>query len=577
MNKLVFKRVFAKNFRSIDNMGLDIRLDDGNETLVVSKDNGNGKSTMLVWAIFYGLFDKAYGDGCKKTSLVNTRNNKDCMVEVEFDTKGSSWLVRRGMKPTTFDIYKDGERVEDEAALKDYQAYLVSVLGFSDTTFVNSIVLGKDKFVPFSSMSAPERRKYIEPFMNLAVFGVMQEDTKAEIKRLKFEISDLEHKESIAKLKINERLASGARMRGLIDSANSAMAENLQIARDGLQSAIDGIAVLDAFAPARIAAQEKYDTANRRYQDMQNKVNQTDAIIRQNLATIQRINNNTVCGHCNQPITEQHRQEQLGDVVAKTDALKLGIERVRPMVEEARLEASFNMGDLTEINAKLAGLPSLQNQRASFERQIRDTEQRMAVAASTNSADLDALLAETETLKLGCARITDRLDALHTALRVQLVSETLLKDDGIKAHVVKSYIPYLSERINSYLCGMGMFLCLELDEDFEFTMNTPDRKNQTLANLSSGQRCRVDLAIMLAWRDLARVRASVACNILVMDEVLESLSEQGISDFIDLWRASDEAKHTNLFVISQRRTEFEHLFEDTICFAMQDGFTVISE
>lgn len=574
-SKLEFEKTIAKNFRSVGNMPLEFNYLDSARKLVISSENGDGKSTMSLQALFYCLFDKAYDKGCTKTSLVNTRSNKDCLVEAYFRTKGSSWVVRRGMKPSVFDIIKDGQRVEDEAALADYQKYLEeTVLGFDEKAFQNTVALGKDKFVPFVEMDAATRRTYVEQMLDSAVFTKMAEETKDSAKLLKAELETLRHKTANAesRLSMNKtRLTEydqqvaraenqiGDEIKGIQVKIDEVTEQRNRVIEEGMKILTDIEAMKAPDIDQLNKSQTMIHQARARIADLEKSSNSVTGL--------------TTCPTCKQEVGEDHKHAVKGDSDRQLGVLRPGLQRLEETVKNLSQQAS-------EMESYRQAALQKRNQGTTLGdtiKQLQDSVSRLQAMAANAKDDnkrneitkaIDEVGVELEGLR------TNAVEA-ETDLNAHLYLISALKDDGAKAQYVKEYLPFLNEKINTYLDALGLFVNVTLDEEFGVTMYAPDRKGQTISNLSTGQKCRVNLAILLAWRDLARVKCSVDTNILIMDEVLENLSAQGVTDFMEMMEKTGQG--VNLVVISQRNQEFAELFDDVVYYTTKDGFQVQEE
>ncbi|BAU40193.1 RecF/RecN/SMC N terminal domain protein [Ralstonia phage RSP15] len=566
--RVTFEKVWCKNFRSIDNMGMEIILNKSNTTLVTSLDNGQGKSTMVVHAIYFALFDKAYGKGNTKPSLVNSRSGKDCVVEVDFETLGSKWKVRRGIKPNIFDIEKDGVRVEDEAALKDYQAFLIKTIGFDEKAFTNTVVLGKDKFVPFISMSAAERRAYSEHMMNVTVFSAMNEIAKADLKALKSELSTVEFdiQKVVGKMDGSKRV---------IQTLENTIAEKSQSVGSQIAEVETNRSKADEIRGKLEQREETirmsipvFDAS--KYSKVISMVQQASSQISALEKEISQIQSLESCDKCGQSMdddvkhalscNQKEKLETLRGGVPKLEAIRQTLESEQAQHQEAVTKHQEVMTAIQGIKAKIQGYDS---QLATL-RSLGD--------ASKEQGQLDAERKNLESLTSECDRLVQIERGLMKKQTDLMHLLVMLKDDGVKASIIKLYVPYLNERVNEYLRDMNLFVNVTFDEEFDVEMFDPTRKGQNIASLSSGQICRIDLAVLLAWRDIARSKASADTNLLVFDEILESLSENGITDFMGMFETK-MSEGVNLFVITQRASEFGEYFEEQIVFALKDDHT----
>ena len=570
-NKLVFEKVRMKNFRSVSNMWLEVDLNRSPTTMICSNDNGAGKSTTTLWSLTFALFDTPYGKKTKKASLVNSRSNKDCVVEVTFVTQGSRWLVRRGIKPNIFDIERDGVRVEDEAAGGNYQKYLESVLGMDERLFYYTIALGPARFVPFAEMGAKERREYVEPILDISIITPMNERSKEHLKVLRRESEDLFYKIGLLETEIkgfqrtHDLLLSQRRDR--MQSSSTELVDQKKKLQD-VQSKINMIDEKITDLEAKI---DETDL---------NKVSQLNSLLtrftlkRENLnKTINDFKSLEICPTCRQDVGESHKETICSAVETEIESL---IPPIDKLVDElSRLDEKKKAND--EIYSKIN---ALKGHRATFVTEVHVINNSITLIEKS----LENVDEEEKILNVGqeISIRNDQLEDLNRIYKHSLEKEKeyefllqVLKDGGVKADILRQYIPYLNSRINSYLDDMNLFVHIEMDEDFNLTMNSPTRKNQTLESLSTGQLRRVDLAVLLSFIDIAREKSSLSTNLLILDEILENLSEQGVSDFMEFWEKRFREMDFNLFVITQRNAEFEPFFDDKISYKLVDDFTEI--
>lgn len=568
--RVEFTKIFAKNFRSIDNMGMEVPLDKSKTTLVTSLDNGQGKSTMIVHAIYFALFDKAFGADNKKSSLVNSRSNKDCVVEVSFRSLGSDWVVRRGIKPNLFDIEKNGVRIEDEAALKDYQAYLESIIGFNEKSFTNTVVLGRDKFVPFISMSAGDRRSYSEHMMDVVVFSQMNAIAKEDAKVLKNDISSIEFdlQKIVGKMdgskRVIETLANTIADKSKSVSDEITVIEEKMGKYNEIRDKLQGKLISLSDVQPRLFSGEKHSKAQSMLEQARSQV----AGLTKEIDGVESLES---CPHCNQPMGDEARVHLSGTQKEKLGKLSAAIPEIQSMwetLEKEKKEWEEHATKVSEVNSALRDVNQI----------IQGDEWKLKSLKEIGNSDKEREQLDKE------LEVKEGYDAEHNVIVARL-TECLkkqtdltnllltLKDDGVKASIIQSYIPFLNQSVNEYLQDMNLFVNVEFDSEFDVTMFDPTRKGQTLGSLSSGQICRIDLAVLLAWRDIARAKSSADTNLLVFDEILESLSENGIQDFMNL-AGTKLSDGVNLFVITQRAAEFENYFDDQIVFGMKDDHTI---
>lgn len=569
-NKLTFKKIRAKNFRSIGNAFLEIDYQAYATTLIASKDNGSGKSTLAIWALYFALFGKPYKAGVKIGSLVNSKSNKDCLVEVDFETAGSQWMVRRGYKPGIFEIYQDGKLIENEAALADTQGYLQSIICMDDKAFSNIVALGVDRFVPFVQMTAPERRSFVEQMLDLIVISGMNTLTKEKVKILKKNLDQINYDIAMLESRRDGRMRTvkileDKKQQRLNESGSELDAHQAEVNKINVmtQKALEKLkAVYDEYVDSGLVPDKLAEVKGmiQRF-----KVKQSD--IRKSAQNVADLHD---CPTCKQSVTEAHKTLIVSEAEAGAEKLN---EPLRKLDGEL-LKAQAAMDRYQELKAENDKISSIKNalvsKRDGIEMLIKQIKSKMV--DSNEDALIDA--EQDEIIKIQ-TELWDKSNDLNEekkneAKHLQLLQ--VLKDDGIKASIVAQYLPFLNQTINKLLDQMNLYVQINIDSEFNVVMFAPDRKGQTIENLSTGQCRRIDLAVLIAWREIAKNKASVDCNILVLDEILENLSASGVEEFMEMWETI--GVETNLIVISQRASEFSQYFDREINYKLLNDLTV---
>lgn len=739
-HKLTFRKGRAKNFRSIGNEFMEIDYQRNPATLVTSDDNGAGKSTMLVWLLFFVLYNDTYSKKEKKAGLVNSQNKKDCVGEVEFACRGSEWKVRRGIKPDFVEVHQlvDGEwkQVVNEAAKADMNKYIVNLIGIDQKMFENSLVLGKEKFIPFTEMYTADRRTMVEAIWDLGFFSLMNEDVKAKIKVLNKTLEDISNdfgmkmidhtnkKTQLAQIiESNNRIQQQSaeileqeriRLSSLdadISSYQDEMArlqevevntkkeigevesrlnqesteeiENLKAQYAKKMKAVDDIAsdkaedyerielssaeqaLNNIRDQARKVTERKNEVLNQRNENL-NVLNEAVERLRYGEGfkikfqtekegyqeSIQKFHDMGTCPTCQQEVSEEAKSQvqyegniKIKDVDSRIERLETMLEEINTTIAEHKAKDDEFVRQIAEIDAELSSLrdqaaeahngietikrdiqefyKTAEIEKTSLDRELKSQILSNRQALNTRFDDITASLQQTlETASQGRATVKDKIGELK-ARRAPLVASIadlerklsvqptptadleaviagieqslkdleerrqttdeelqdhnhllhFLKDDQTKARIISLYLPFLNKKINEYLEGMNMFLDISVDDTFDITMGTAGRKGQSLFSLSSGQRVRVNIAITMALRDVANLKASVQCNILVFDEVLENLSERGVQECIEMLKY--KFSNNNLFVISQREQEFQEYFSHNIRYGLRNGMTQV--
>ena len=578
--KITFKYITLKNFRSVSNHSIRVDFNTGN-TLISSTDNGSGKSTVTTAGVCFALYGKPYAKGQKKTSLINSKNGRECLVELAFDVGAKQYVVRRGMKPDLFEIYDDGRLIDPDASVRDYQEVLQNIIGIDEKILFNLMLVGRDKFVPFAEMTAAERRHYVEEMLDLNVFSVMNELNKEDVKQ-----GNAKHQVIVSS--INRRRAEL--------TAKEELKTSLIKTKDSF------IADIEASIASATAKIETHTTDKKRLDESLQSVPDVDSIQLEKLNTAVSGLSGQVEAK-KQEISKLQRELKNIDTADKCSLCGGHIDNTHRLAHTETINASIDEGNkwldsATSTLQQLATKRKSINDELSASQQIvqRNNDIRTGMAVCDSNIDgLNQSVAELRAKLLQPQHFDDDIiatdEAIHTikhaltildeeesvvlaSLDKMSVMSGMLKDDGVKAVVVSKYMPMLNDLVNQYLVKMNLDVLINIDPEFNITITSPDRRNQTLSDLSSGQMRRVDLAVMMAWRSIGENTSAMSTNLLILDETLENLSAQGVSDFIEFFSAS--YPDTNLFVVSQRRSEFAEYFDNEIHLTLDaEGFTKV--
>jgi DNA repair exonuclease SbcCD ATPase subunit len=551
------KKARGKNFFSIGNAFLEIEIDKYKRTLLKGK-NGHGKST-IANMITFGIFGKVIKK-VKKELIVNSVNRKNCVVEIEFESKGHQFLVRRGIKPNVFEIFKDGELV-DQSLVGDYQEYLETEV-CSFRTFLQTCVLTSENYTPFMSLDAASRRAFVEDILDIRVFSVMDKLTKAEAKKTNDQITGVSTQISTIRGKIELLQSAIQKIDTIVEDNSRELLEERTAAQERLERA-QGAAVEAGkgntlFAEKRAAIDEKQSKKSALKSEALKLKTEVGAL----KETISFFTDNDNCPTCHQPIEEHN---------------------VGPIVKENQDSYNSKMKKLRELARELAGFDGVQDELDDLNSQIMEFNTRVATANAEVSSATSALRTidrKLEEIKKSTNQKTNSDDERAqlkvlvgeakclgeqlTQLRVEADYNKLMlelfKDSGIKSKIVDQYIPVINTLVNQYLDKMELFISFELDSEFNETLKSRHRDGFTYHNFSMGEKQRIDLAIMFTWRRLAAMRNSFDCNVFIADEVFDAaVDTEGVSCIADILN-DGEFDQTNLFIVSHRNTDqFEDL------------------
>tara|TARA_B100000965_G_C19588608_1_gene756964 strand:- start:536 stop:2245 length:1710 start_codon:yes stop_codon:yes gene_type:complete len=563
-----FKKIRWKNFLSTGNQFTEVSLSGHNTNLVIGT-NGAGKSTLLD-ALTFGLFNKPFRK-INKPQLANTINEKDCLVEVEFNVNGREYLVRRGIKPNVFDIEVNGNTLHKEADDRVNQKILEeNVLKLNYKSFTQIVILGSSTFVPFMQLTTSNRREVIEDLLDIRIFSAMSNLLKDNMRERKDQIKSLDLKKSNLKDKIDmqQKFIEELENRG---NANIASNNNkIDMLDAEVVSYMDENYIIEQNILKVTKEQEEVIGAGNKLV----KLNNLKGKLSQKVGTITKehkfFTENTVCPTCQQDIEEEFRVNRIDDAQKKAKELKKGYEELEQTIKsEQERERQFNL--LSKEITKLTHGISQNNTKISFnQRQIRDLESEIQTITG-NLQNRNTENEKLEEFRESLQKVFENLSSKREELIHYDFAYSLLKDDGVKTKIIKKYIPFINQQINRYLQLMDFYINFKLDGEFNETVESPIHEKFSYSSFSEGEKMRIDLALLFTWREVARVKNSVNTNLLIMDEVFDSsLDGFGTEEFLKIIRFI--IKDANIFVISHK-SGLEDKFSNVIKFDKVRGFS----
>ena len=567
---ITFKKIRYKNFLSTGNHFTEVNFQKNNTNLIVGS-NGSGKSTILD-ALTFVLFNKSFRK-ITKPQLVNSTNEKDCVVEIEFSINDKQYLVRRGIKPNIFDIVVDGITLHKESDDRSNQRILEeNILKLNYKSFTQIVILGSSSFVPFMQLTTANRREVIEDLLDIRIFSVMSGVIKDKIRLERDIIKSLNvKKESLFdKVEMQSNFIEELENLGnskILDNKNKIISINQEI--DELEKTNEE---LHKEIKSLISEQDKLVN----YKDKLVKLNNLKGKISQKVSVITEeyefFDKNTVCPTCTQNIEDSFRLNRISDAKNKARELKEGYEELEKSIKsEQERERLFNALS-KEIN-KLTHDISQNNTRSKINnRQIRDLEHEIQTITS-QLQDRNSEHEKLEQFKENLHKTTEKLSDKKQEIVYYDFANSLLKDDGVKTKIIKKYLPLINQQVNRYLQMMEFFINFKLDEEFDETIESPIHEDFSYSSFSEGEKMRIDLALLFTWREVARIKNSVNTNLLIMDEVFDSsLDGFGTEEFLKIIRYV--IKDANIFVISHK-VGLEDRFDSVTKFEKVKGFSRI--
>jgi DNA repair exonuclease SbcCD ATPase subunit len=569
---IIFKKIKWKNLLSTGNNFTEIDLNI-NHTTILLGPSGSGKSTLLD-AISFGLFNRPFRN-INKNQLVNSVNQKNCLVELEFSVGSQQYLIRRGIKPTIFEIYCNNVLLNQDSHTKDYQQYLEKqILKFNFKAFTQIIVLGASNFTPFMQLKPSDRRVIIEGLLDIEIFSVMNSLLKEKISTLKtlsqeneFSISLIKEKIELQKKYISDvSLSKQEKIKEnitLIDKNKNQMAE-LNMSNIQLQSKIDELNTKLSFKDELLSQIDKV-------KDIKNKLNDN---LKKTHKEIHFYENNDNCPTCRQDIPTEFKNSEIHHKQLKVNECNSGLVDIENTMSKflIKLEQAKQIEDeIDSINFDIAKNKNMIDGINQFIKKIaKDTLDMKHDDESSNQ-----IQEKLNELNLDHKKLEDNKQQYSIQKNIQDLASTLLKDNGVKTRIIKQYLPLINKHTNIFLNAMNFFVTFNIDEEFNESIKSRNRDDFSYENFSEGEKQRIDLALLFTWRTIAKMKNSVNTNLLIMDEVLDSYLDTFATENVLQLLNSDMFKDSNIFVISHKDT-ISDKFKKTIKCTKSKNFSIIS-
>jgi len=565
---ILFEKIRFKNLLSTGNQFTEIDLNKNSTTLIVG-NNGAGKSTLLD-ALCFVLYGKSFRK-INKPQLINTTNEKDCLVEIEFRIGSTDWKVRRGIKPNIFEIYRNGTLLDQNSSAVDQQKWLEqSVLKMNYKSFTQIVILGSSNFVPFMQLNSASRREVIEDLLDIKIFSSMNSIIKDKIRSLKEEIRTLELKKESIKDKVQMQ-------KNFIEELENLGKKRIEDKRISILSFTEDIGNYmedNTLISDKLSLLEKQLKSASGSSDKLKKLGQLKGKISQKVSTITKehkfFTENTVCPTCTQSLEETFRINKIVDAQNKAKELQSGYKELEEAIEEEEkrehhfLSLSKEVTDLTHgISQNNIRINGLQKQIQNLESEIQTITEQLKNRNSEHE--------KLEKIKKDLQLTYDELSEKKNLIQYHDFSYSLLKDSGVKSKIIKKYLPLINQQVNRYLQMLDFYINFTLDEEFNETVQSPIHEDFSYSSFSEGEKQRIDLALLFAWREVAKFKNSTNTNLMILDEVFDSsLDGFGTEDFLKIIRFV--IKDSNIFIISHKNG-MEDRFESVLRFEKVKGFS----
>lgn len=569
---IIFRKLRFKNFLSTGNYYTEIQLDKSPNTLVVGT-NGAGKSTMLD-ALCFSLFNKAFRN-VTKPQLINSINGKDCVVEIEFDTGNKSYKIIRGIKPNIFEIYCNDVLVNQDAATRDYQEFLEKfILKLNYKSFTQIVILGSASFVPFMQLSASDRRAIIEDLLDIQIFSSMNTLLKERIVANKDAMTDNKYQIELTTQKFEIQEKHINQLKENNDAKIAEYESEIDVNLKTIQLVNDNVEKMSK----KVDELQKSINDKKTVEGKIKKLNQLETQIETNISKLKKdiefFQNNDNCPTCRQSIAEELKKEQIGKSQSKIQESSKGIKELTDLLEKENER-------IQEIGVVLEQIQKCQVKIATDNTSITEMNKYISkLQKQIDELKNTKLNLETETLKLNEIRETLKQleDKKKTLIEEKVyfdAASILLKDTGIKTKIIKQYLPIINKVVNKYLASMDFFVNFNLDESFKETIKSRHRDEFSYASFSEGEKQRIDMALMLTWRSVAKLKNSANTNLLILDEVFDSSLDVNGTEY--LMQLLHMLEGVNLFVISHKGDILQDKFRSLIRFEKHNNFSRIAK
>ena len=568
---ILFEKIRWKNILSTGNHFTEVNLTDTSTTLIIGA-NGSGKSTVLD-ALTFSLFGKPFRK-INKLQLLNSTNEKDGRVEVEFSINETQWKVIRGIKPNIFEIYRNGYVLDQFSAANDQQKWLEqNVIKMNYKSFTQIGILGSRSFIPFMQLSSNHRREVIEDLLDIKIFSSMSNLIKEKIRSVKEELKVLQlKKESLNdKLKMQENF---------IEELENRSHKNIDERKVKINTLLEES---DEYVKENVLTQKQVDKLTKEQEEVTGATEKLRDLgglkgkISNKVSTITKehkfFSDNTVCPTCTQPIKEEFRINKINDAQTKAKELQSGYKKLEKAIKNEE-EREHHFTQLSKEITKLTHGISKNNTKISgCQRQIRDLEsevQTITEQLANRNTEHEKLATFKENLKTTYTEVSNKKDTTN----YYDYSYGLLKDGGVKSGIIKKYLPLINQQVNRYLQMMDFYISFTLDEEFSETVQSPIHEDFSYSSFSEGEKMRIDLALLFTWREVARMKNSVNTNLLIMDEIFDSsLDGSGTFEFLKIIKYV--IQDANVFVISHKNG-MEDRFDNVLKFEKVKGFSRIT-
>lgn len=530
-------------------------------------------NSQITDALCFGLYGKAFRN-INKNNLINSINQRDCVVEIVFETNNKKYRIIRGIKPNIFEIYCDDVLLNQDSSSKDYQEYLEkAVIKLNYKSFTQIVILGSASFTPFMQLPAAERRSIIEELLDIQIFSVMNDLVKNRISSNKDSIQKLSNEIELNKQKYQIHKKHSDESKIDIEHETQVIQKNIhdtELEKERLLNENRTLILDETNLKDSLKGRSKFQKTNKELETLKLKIESNSRIYNKEISLLE---NNQVCPTCHQNIADDFKERKIAELKDKLSESDSALSKISEKIEETE----HNLEKYANIDVSLKNLhiqiTSNDVQIKGHKKYINECLERIEHIKSTSKQSRNQSDVEIKNIEERLEQCEIELNEMYQKKRYYETASIMLKDTGIKTRIIQQYLPIINRMINKFLSSLDFFVDFTFDETFKETIKSRYRDEFTYHNFSEGEKTKINIALLFTWRSLAKLRSSYATNLLIMDEIVDSaLDFSGIDNFLNLL---NEIESTSVFIISPKGMNYIEKFENVIKFDKPDGFSRI--
>ncbi len=568
---IIFKSVTYQNFLAVGNNPITVELDKNHTTLITAV-NGSGKSTILD-AICFALYGKAYRN-INKPNLINSINQKRMLVTILFEIGKKKYKIVRGMKPGIFEIWLGDKMINQDPNSRDYQKILeTQILKMNFRAFTQVVVMGSSSYIPFMKLRPHERREFIEDLLDIKIFSVMSKILAQKIKDAKENYKDIDTQIKSTKEKIELQEAFIASRKNERSDILKRIQDDIAQSRTNNEVETNSIAIIKENIAVKETSLAKYETLTEQLSELKLRHKTIQKAIDDHNSEKSFYSHAEECPTCKQSIEEAHREHIIGAIDTTMESHATQLTDIKDQLTKLNSKMEKYNAILTEISDLNVAI-SKHNQNIHGNNLLIQKYEREYLATEADTSNIEVDKATLRTMAKLVVELSKQKRSLIEQQSLQATAQVLLQDSGIKSKIIKQYIPVINKQINKYLTQLDFFCNFNIDENFNEIVKSRYRDEFTYDSFSEGEKLRIDISLLMSWRDVARMKNSVNTNLMIFDELFDgSMDETGIGMVLDIFGTM---KNTNIFVISHRENIADK-FDASIKFEKKNGFTILAD